>query len=202
MKELFDAVQSLSSTHKLALIYIVAASVAAIVWWHHRRHHKRASHRWRIKSASRVLELLREMGTNKGPGVQFAYLRKIDPLMYEEAVLTSMQIEGHQIMRNDRYTGDGGVDGECVIDGRRFLLQMKRYSGHIDREHLAAFIVICHSRRTRGLFVHTGKTGQGVAAMGLGVVDVVSGQTLLDCLGVVPSTSKEGNWRKLAQRCR
>ena len=92
-------------------------------------------------------------------------LRSVHPHEFEEVVLTALRARGHRIRRNPAYTGDGGIDGQVWIRGRRFLVQSKRYKGAIRAEHIEAFATVCRRARARGLFVHTGRMGpRSVAA--------------------------------------
>ena len=86
-------------------------------------------------------------------------LRDVHPHEFEEVVLTALRRRGHRIRRNERYTGDGGIDGQVWVRGRRFLIQSKRYKGAIRAEHIDAFASVCRRARARGLFVHTGRMG-------------------------------------------
>ena len=86
-------------------------------------------------------------------------LRDVHPHEFEEVVLTALQKRGHRIRRNAAYTGDGGIDGQVWVRGRRFLVQSKRYKGAIRAEHIEAFATVCRRARARGLFVHTGRMG-------------------------------------------
>lgn len=106
-------------------------------------------------------------------------LRTVDPYVFEELVLYSFSRIGYQIRRNKRYSGDGGVDGRMERNGRRFYLQMKRYSGHIQMAHVQDFSTLCRRYRRHGVFVHTGRTGAGSReAAADGNVDIVSGRKL------------------------
>lgn len=114
--------------------------------------------RWRIKAANKTLRRVRRIS---GQHKQIAYLRKIDPFIFEELILTVMKRQGHRIKRNKRYTGDGGIDGQVWIRGKRHLIQAKRYSGYIRKSHLHEFDVLCKRHRCKGLFIHTGILGGG-----------------------------------------
>lgn len=87
------------------------------------------------------------------------HLRAVSAHEFEELVLTALARRGHRIRRNDRYTGDGGVDGRAWIRGRRYLIQAKRYTRAIRAEHIEEFARLCRKTRSRGLFVHTGTMG-------------------------------------------
>jgi restriction system protein len=143
-----------------------------------------ASHAWRIRRSHRLLAKLKGIGMDRGPRAQFAYLRKVDPLVVEELVLTALENQGHRIRRNVRYSGDGGVDGRCWIDGQLNLIQVKRYGRHISAQHVQAFDAICAQENAHGLFIHTGRTGPSAAAVAGEAVKIVSGARLLQVLGV------------------
>ena len=113
------------------------------------------------------------------------YLRKIDPLVFEELILTAIEEDNVQVRRNFRYTGDGGVDGEITYGGQRVLIQAKRYSSHIQRAHVQAFASVCAAHSALGLFLHTGRTGEGsrgaITEAG-DRVQIVSGRRLIEFL--------------------
>lgn len=118
------------------------------------------SHGWRWRSAKRVWKRMRDGGFS---GKAFlSYLRKVDPFVFEELVLYSFRKAGYRIIRNARYTGDGGVDGRVIRDGKRYLLQMKRYSGFIHLEDVQALDALCRKKNRGGLFVHTGRVPDSV----------------------------------------
>ena len=113
------------------------------------------------------------------------YLRKIDPLAFEELILTAIEDDNVRVRRNLRYSGDGGVDGELTHRGQRVLIQSKRYGAHIQRAHVAAFASLCATHGALGLFVHTGRTGEGsrgaITEAG-GRIVIVSGHRLIEFL--------------------
>lgn len=79
---------------------------------------------------------------------------------FEELLLTCCEEQGWQIQRNFRYSSDGGVDGRVLITGKLYLIQAKRYRGHIKSEHIRDFYkAIQQERAVGGFFIHTGKTG-------------------------------------------
>jgi len=52
----------------------------------------------------------------------FAYLRKVEPFIVEELVLSALdQREDIKIQRNKRYTGDNGVDGRFYIKTKKLI---------------------------------------------------------------------------------
>lgn len=66
---------------------------------------------------------------------------------------------------------------------QHYLIQAKRYTGHIKANDIKVFAEICNRRKGKGIFVHTGKTGNTArkAARECGV-EVVSGEKLLELL--------------------
>ncbi len=98
-------------------------------------------------------------------------------------VLTALRRKGYIIVRNDGYTGDGGIDGRAYLNDQHYLIQAKRYTGNIQANHVKEFAKICQRRKGRGLFVHTGKTGDTAkqAAQELNV-EIISGVKLLELL--------------------
>lgn len=140
---------------------------------------RRKRQRWRISASYHVLDRVGEMPAFPH---KISYLRKIDPFLFEEVILTALELYGCRIKRNRRYTMDGGLDGQFWYRGQRYLVQAKRYRGYISKSHIAVFESLCRKRRALGLFVHTGKTGKGIAASETESVSIISGQALLGLL--------------------
>ena len=131
-------------------------------------------------NAHRFLEKLRKIET---PQEQFYYLRGLDAFVFEEMVMTSLKRKGFIMVRNEGYTGDGGIDGRAYYNDQHFLVQVKRYKGHIKATDIKEFAAISERRKGRGLFVHTGKTGDKAKAIAKELnIEVVSGVRLLDLL--------------------
>jgi restriction system protein len=111
----------------------------------------------------------------------FGYLRKISPLVFEEAILSELADRGHRIERSASYSGDGGVDGVFEIDGRRWMIQAKRYGAHVSAAHVEMFARLCEAKDACGLFVHTGRTGRLAWSheRASGYVRIISGDDLV-----------------------
>ncbi|MEJ2754264.1 MAG: restriction endonuclease [Gammaproteobacteria bacterium] len=140
-------------------------------------------HAQKIKASYRVLNTLERLAhQDQAAARQFGYLRRIDPFVFEEVVLSALEKGGHRVQRNRRYTGDGGLDGQCWIEGEHYLLQMKRYAQHINPQHVNAFQALCRSRQSKGLFIHTGKTGKGARVFNHSGIKIISGNRLLRLL--------------------
>ncbi len=119
----------------------------------------------------------------KTPQEQFYYLRGLDAFVFEEMILTSLKKKGFIIVRNAGYTGDGGIDGRAYLNGQHYLIQAKRYTGHVKAKDIEDFAKICIRRKGKGLFVHTGKTGDtAMKAARTNKVRVISGAKLLELL--------------------
>jgi len=165
----------------LALLLVLCAAILVLVFRHYR---VPIRHRWRRRQAREMCEQLRGRDRDQPAGIHYARLRAMDPLAFEELLLEAFERRGHRVIRNRRYTGDGGVDGEVIINGERWLIQAKRYRNAIRPEHVHDFAMLCATRRRRGMFIHTGRTGgmsRTVARSAEGI-EIVSGQQLLALL--------------------
>lgn len=156
-------------------------AVNLLVWLYFLRRRGGGRHDRYQKQAQRVLDKLPLLG---GDGQQLSYLRKINPYVFEELLLTAFERQGYRIKRNKRYSGDGGLDGQVWRDKQRYLIQAKRYSGVICPSHIVAFGHLARRERCRGLFIHTGRTGSGgkVALSLFPEVELISGQKLIGLL--------------------
>ena len=132
---------------------------------------------------------------------QFYYLRNLDAFVFEEMVLTSLKRKGYIIVRNEGYTGDGGIDGRAYLNGEHYLIQSKRYSGSIHSKDVEELGVICRRRKGKGLFVHTGKTGATARELASkhGVI-IISGTKLLELL-LTPVPEEVIELSKIANAC-
>lgn len=86
------------------------------------------------------------------------------------------------MLRNRRYTGDGGIDGRVWMERRGWhAVQIKRYGSHINSRHVEAFgAVVRRQGFGGGLFVHTGRSGAAVYTHLAGTqMTLVSGESLV-----------------------
>lgn len=150
---------------------------------------RKSRHHWYIKSADKTLKRLRAI---PHPAQRIAYLRKVNPYVFEEIILGALANNGYLIKRNKRYSGDGGIDGRCSLYGEKYLIQAKRYSGPVKKEHVVEFDILCRKVKVKGLFVHTGTTPRSIVdRLGSEIthVEIISGSRL-DRL-ITPSPRKK-----------
>jgi restriction system protein len=150
-----------------------------------KKNFKKRRHRKRIKQASNVLEKLRSFEGRQRRAQIFTYLRKIHPNAFEELLLTTYEKKGYRIERNKRYTGDGGVDGAIYdLQGRKILIQSKRYSGFVRGEHLMEFSKIVYRKKAfMGYFIHTGKTSaKNLQSIKFSNIEIISGNKLIELI--------------------
>ncbi|APA68772.1 restriction endonuclease [Janthinobacterium sp. 1_2014MBL_MicDiv] len=121
-------------------------------------------HRRRVGQSRAVLRAVRQFEGEGYAARCLAYLRSVDPLVFEEVVLSALEDAGLMVLRNQRYSGDGGIDGKVWLPGQGwYAVQSKRYGGHVNHHHVAAFgEAIRHLGFGAGLFLHTGRSGAAV----------------------------------------
>ena len=170
------------------LVLLLSFTSIAVLLWLLRRYRVPIRHRWRRRQPRTMCRHLRGRDQTQPPTLIYARLRAMDPLAFEELLLEAFELRGHRVVRNRRYTGDGGVDGEVVIDGKRYLIQAKRYRDTIRPDHVRAFADLCMARRRRGLFIHTGRTGGTSRTIldGCASIEIISGKNLLALLTGAP----------------
>ena len=107
----------------------------------------------------------------------------VNPFVFEKMILIALKQRGYKIKRNKRYLGDGGIDGQTIIEGYCHLIQAKRYANHINPAHVQSFVRLCQRRGKRELFVHTGKTGQKNECIArFSEIEIIVGERLLNML--------------------
>lgn len=94
-------------------------------------------------TAARVLGRLK---TLPGDAHRLKYLRKINPYVFEELLLLALKQQGMMVIHNPCDSGDGGPDGQVMINGERWLIQAKRYGRTIRPAHIDAFGNCCAGR--------------------------------------------------------
>lgn len=174
-------IAELLSQHRGMLALLLAGALAlAITVFRPRSVSQRRHHRYQ-KQAARALLRLPQL---RDDAARITWLRKMNPYVFEEMLLTAMSRQGFRIQRNALYSGDGGADGQVWINGQRWLIQAKRYSDTINAAHVSAFGLLTETERASGLFVHTGRTGEvsREAFLRYPGIRLISGQPLLRLL--------------------
>ena len=123
-----------------------------IIW---RKSYRYRKHRRKQISASKVIEKINSIDNFPQ---KIGYLRKIDPFVFEELLLSAFSSQGYKIKRNKKYTGDGGIDGVFYVGERKVLVQAKRYKGFVSTQHIKDIENIAKIRNCYAVFCHTGKT--------------------------------------------
>lgn len=163
---------------------LIAIFVVTIMIIYKLRNKEKRSHAWRRKSANRAFELTKSF---QNEAQIMVYLRKVDPFVFEEILLLAIsQNKNCKIVKNSRYTGDGGVDGRFIYveNGKEYLylVQAKRYSFHIKNQDLLALSKkVTEEKAYRGLFIHTGRSGKGAwrNVFQSNNIEIISGNKLL-----------------------
>ena len=137
-------------------------------------------HARKTKRGKQALETIRTISKPYQIPKILTYLRKLDPFVFEELLLTVLEEAGYTIKRNKRYTHDGGADGVFTDSkGTVILIQAKCYSSYIKSLHVKQFSdVVSQSKATYGVFIHTGRTGQRARFRKPRNVTIISGNHL------------------------
>lgn len=140
----------------------------------------RGKHHRNVKKATVILKKLRSFTGEGVDGRVITYLRKINPYVFEELLLTAFKENGYRITRNMRYSGDGGIDGKVSMNGKNYVVQAKRYVNYIKEEHInELYACIRRESADGGFFIHTGKTGKDkMNRHRNGTIEIISGQKL------------------------
>ncbi|WP_333837407.1 restriction endonuclease [Novosphingobium sp.] len=162
--------------------------IVAFLFLIYRHYRVPIRHRWRRRQAREMLAQFSGRDRHQPAVLHFSRLRAMDALAFEELLLEAFERRGFRIIRNHRYSGDGGIDGQVVIAGRTWLIQAKRYAGAIRPEHVRDFTALCSRHDQPGLFIHTGRTGgqSREVLAGLADIEIISGQRLLALLTGAP----------------
>lgn len=145
------------------LLLITLVVLAVIITFFRPMVRKIRNHRHsrNIRRAAVILTKIRKFRGEHSRARIMAYLRKVSPYVMEELVLTAFESIGIRVRRSRRYSGDGGADGCIFWNNHSYLVQTKRYRGHIDVQHVRNFErTIGKENAAGGLFIHTGRTGR------------------------------------------
>lgn len=165
----------------MVILLLLCLIVLIVMWSRPAASVRSRRHRRYRKTAQRILMRLPELSCD---GARLNYLRKINPYVFEELLLLALEKQGLDVIRNHSYSGDGSVDGQVFIDGKRWLIQVKRYSRSISPQHVREFGELLAREGCCGFFIHTGRTGhmsRSVCSASPRLF-IISGQWLLDLL--------------------
>jgi len=124
------------------------------------------AHRRRVLRSLRILRQLRAIRGEAASARAFCYLRRIDPLVCEEVVLSALEDVGslraaqppvfrRRWRRRPLLAARCGLEAACRSDQ-----EIKRYDAAVTPSHIAAFgKLVGQGRWAGGLFVHCGRTG-------------------------------------------
>ncbi|MFA6137422.1 MAG: restriction endonuclease [Sulfurimonas sp.] len=146
-----------------SIIVIAGLSISCVFIYKKFTNKQKKSHQRRYKSAEKAFKLVQNFDND---AQIIVYLRKLDPFVFEELLLIAVsQNKKCKIIRNDRYTGDGGIDGRFILTQESgqllYLIQAKRYTNHINNKDLIELSKkVKHEKAYKGLFIHTGKSGK------------------------------------------
>ena len=174
MQALFDFYQQHPEFFNLAMLVLLVFCTVTYISTKLRCNHFRM-----VVMSYWVFERIQYIGCEKK---LFVYLRKMNPYLFEELILTALKKGGYKIVRNKAYSNDGGIDGRVYIKGNLYYIQAKRYKAHITKSHVEQLNWACYRDKVGGLFVHTGKTGKGSWKACGHKVTMVSGDNLLTLL--------------------
>lgn len=119
-------------------------------------------HVHRINKSHEIIERVTSIySSHKNSDRVINYLKKIDPYIFEELILSVLERKKIKIQRNTSYSGDGGIDGIFQCKKGRVLIQCKRYSNYINYQDVKELAEnVKKGGFYAGLFVHTGSTGR------------------------------------------
>ena len=166
-----------TSINITALLVVLLVSIVCLFIFRKKRH------QWYIRRARQIYNRINSRQEQYAPGQLMLYLRTVNPYVFEELLLHAFSRKGYKVIHNLRYSGDGGIDGYVIVDGKRIPIQAKRYKSYIRREHVVAFARIVERRRKPfGFFIHTGRTGKVNGDPSSSLVRIISGEKLLNLL--------------------
>ena len=150
-----------------------------------KKSYKSKRHQYKIKKSKKVLITLATFQGDFREARIITYLRKIDPYVFEELLLTAFEQRGFKIKRNKRYSGDGGIDGIVYnSNGKKLIIQAKRYKNSISTAHIFTFSQnIVLNNALGGYFIHTGRTPKETYSLYRGSkIIIISGNTLVELI--------------------
>jgi len=167
--------------HNNIIIFLLLVVAFSLLYFFPKVRKSKKKHIRNIEKSKRILFKMNEFDGDYREARIIAYLRKIDPYVFEELLLEALLKKGFEVTRNKRYSGDGGIDGKAHFNGHLYYIQAKRYQKYIALKHLDQFQT--KVGKDKGLFVHTGKTGKDTyEKFRHSNVEIISGKRLIDLL--------------------
>ena len=165
--------------YKIKLLLFFLAAVFFL--YYHFKPKKNYRHIRNIEKSKKILFKMNEFDGDYKEARIISYLRKIDPYVFEELLLEALLSKSFQIVRNKRYSGDGGMDGKAYYKEQLYYIQAKRYKKYVSLQHLEKFKKLVGNKK--GLFIHTGKTGKETYEKYKKTnIEIISGQRLINLL--------------------
>lgn len=128
-----------------------------------KRHQRKSQKRSDIDRSKSWLKSFREQKAMYSDRQRFAFVRRVDHFLWEDILMTCFEERGYPVVRTPK-TRDGGSDGFVTIAGEVVMIQAKRYSGSISKEHIKEFVALTYATPTvdRGLFIHSGRSSKNI----------------------------------------
>lgn len=143
-------------------------------------------HLYHIRKAKKIIKTLKLISlTPHYEGKIINYLRKINPYVFEEMILTVIEESNIRVFRNIAYSGDGGIDGIFKIKQGKVIVQCKRYGKYINAKDVNDLSMKVKSGKYfMGIFAHTGKTGDKSKNISINEKNIVflSGSNLVNVI--------------------
>lgn len=177
----------------ILLLVLLAYSIVALIVMFIVVHTTKEAHVDNVLASYEVITVIKNKLKKKDYQGAFYHLRfKVDPYVFEECLMTAFEKDTRcKVHRSQAYSGDGGIDGKVTYKGKTWLIQAKRYKSYINPKHVQSHIELCGHERKKGLFIHTGKSGDksSKAVRVQGNVGMVSGRALLNLLAGIDKPS-------------
>lgn len=143
-------------------------------------------HLYYIRQAKKTIKKLKEIAlTPYYEGKIINYLKKINPYVFEEIILTVIEETNIRVYRNSSYSNDGGIDGIFKIKQGKVLVQCKRYAKYINAKDVNQLSSqVKTDKYFMGIFAHTGKTGEKSKNIGKSEKNIIflSGSNLVNII--------------------
>ncbi len=149
-------------------------------------HHVR--HRYHVRKSKQVLKKIQEIHEQfpNQYGRIMNYLKKVNPYLFEELILTAVENQNLRVTRNKSYSGDGGVDGIFHTSQGKVYIQCKRYQDYIQLQDVKSLLLKSREKKCyKAIFVHTGKTrdsSKELFKQNKDKIVLISGNQLIDFL--------------------